>query len=99
MGLVDVARNVRDFFCHDFNTIVLGLLLLLFLSRTSGGMGLGGGDSDFVSTGFSWVRVICLVGAGVEVKLKTGILSAWREGKVGIDGKALISDIGLRSTF
>ena len=53
-----------------------GLLLLLLRSKTSGGIGLGVGDTGFCSsTIVFWVLVGFAVGAGVEVKLKTGILS------------------------
>ena len=76
-----------------------GLLLLLLRSRTSGGIGLDGGDTVFFSSSTSersergvlgmgltserselGVLGMGLTGAGVEVKLNTGILSTCNVG-------------------
>ena len=63
-----------------------GLLLLLLRSRTSGGIGLDGGDTVFFSSSTSERSELGVLGmgltggAGVEVKLNTGILSTCNVG-------------------
>ena len=90
-----------------------GLLLLLLRSRTSGGIGLDGGDTVFFSSSTSerselgvlgmgltsepselGVLGMGLTGAGVEVKLNTGILSTCNVGMGLVFGMEELEEMG-----